>query len=141
MATDFCKILKNPAHGGIFCLRTLLPLVALLLTLNGVAQPKLEVADAKQNFGFVKKGDIVKVIYDITNKGNQPLIINDAEVSCSCTSVDFPTQPIPPGQSARITVSFDTKTVYNRQDRVVYVNSNDPRGPAKLRYKGVVLNK
>ncbi|MES2680789.1 MAG: DUF1573 domain-containing protein [Bacteroidota bacterium] len=117
----------------------MLSLFIVLLTVNAVSQPKLEVLDAKQNFGFVKKGEVVKVVYDITNKGNQPLIISDTEVSCSCTTVEFPGQPVLPGQHAKIIVSFDTKTVYNRQDRVVYVNSNDPKGPAKLRYKGVVL--
>jgi len=95
--------------------------------------------DAKKNFGIVKKGEIVKIVYDIVNKGNQPLIINDAEVSCSCTTVEFPKQPILPAGTAKVTVSFDTKTVYYRQDRDVYLNSNDPKGPAKLRYKGVVL--
>jgi len=87
----------------------------------------------------VKKGELVKIVYDISNDGNQPLLISDVEISCSCTTVDFPKQPILPNKKEKITVSFDTKTVYNRQDRVVYINSNDPNGPAKIRYKGVVL--
>ena len=61
--------------------------------------------------------------------------------ACSCTTVDFPKQPLLPGQNARVIVSFNTQTVYGRQDRVVYLNSNDPKGPHKLRYKGTVSNK
>ncbi len=101
----------------------------------------MEIKDAKKSFGMVKKGEVVKLDYDFTNTGTEPLLITDVEVSCSCTTVDFPKQPIAPGQSAKVIVSFDTKTVYDRQDRVVLVKSNDPKSPAKIRYKGIVLRK
>jgi hypothetical protein len=116
----------------------------LLLILSSAlvfSQAKMEIKDSKKNFGFVKKGELVKVEYDITNKGNQPLLITDVEISCSCTTVDYPKQPVAPGQSVKVIVNFDTKTVYDRQDRTVNLVSNDPKGPHKLRYKGVVLTK
>jgi len=137
--TNKAHILKNPAYGGIFCLRLFLFSAMVLTNCLCFAQPKLNVSNSKKNFGFVKKGELVKIVYDISNDGNQPLLISDVEISCSCTTVDFPKQPILPNKKEKITVSFDTKTVYNRQDRVVYINSNDPNGPAKIRYKGVVL--
>lgn len=131
--------LKNPAHGGIFCLLTAFFLYLLLICpVRGTAQAKIEITDAKKNFGFIKRGSLVKIVYEIANIGNQPALITDAEVSCSCTSVDFFKQPLLPGQKQNITVNFDTKTVYGRQDRVVLLHSNDPKSPAKLRYKGVV---
>lgn len=83
----------------------------------------------------------MKVEYDISNNGDQPLLISDAEISCSCTTVDYPKQPIMPGQSVKVIINFDTKTVYDRQDRTIELISNDPKGPHKLRYKGVVLTK
>ncbi|MDO9000812.1 MAG: DUF1573 domain-containing protein [Bacteroidota bacterium] len=101
----------------------------------------MEIKDAKKNFGIVKKGEIIKLEYSFTNIGNQPLLISEAEVSCSCTTVDFPKQPVAPNQSGVIVVNFDTKTVYDRQDRVVLLKTNDPKSPAKIRYKGIVLRK
>lgn len=101
----------------------------------------MQIKDAKKNFGLVKKGDVVKVEYEITNAGKSPLIITDCEISCSCTTVDFPKQPIAPGQKATVLIIFDTKTVYDRQDRTVNLISNDPSSPQKLRYKGIVLTK
>lgn len=89
----------------------------------------------------MKKGDVVKVEYEITNAGKSPLIITDCEISCSCTTVDFPKQPIAHGQKATVLIIFDTKTVYDRQDRTVNLISNDPSSPQKLRYKGIVLTK
>jgi hypothetical protein len=101
----------------------------------------MEIKDHKKSFGFVKKGEVVKIEYDFTNTGNQPLIITDTEVSCSCTTVEYPKQPIAPKQSEKIIVIFDTKSTYDRQDRDVLIKSNDPKSPSKIRYKGFVLRK
>jgi len=105
------------------------------------SQPKLEIKDAKKSFGFVKKGEVVKLNYDIFNKGNEPLLINNIEIGCSCTTVEYDKKPVPPGQNTTVTIIFDTKTVYDRQDRTVLIQSNDKNSPHKLRYKGVVLTK
>jgi hypothetical protein len=102
------------------------------------AQPKLEVMENKKNFGSVKRGEIIKNVYEISNTGDQPLLITAADVACSCTSVDFPKDPLLPGKKTIITVSFNTTTVYGRQDRIVMLKSNDPRGDVKLRFKGSV---
>ena len=118
-----------------------LSLLFLLISLASIAQPKLEISDSKKNFGFVKKGEIVRISYDIKNIGNQPLLITSVDISCSCTKAEFSSQPILPGKNSTVDLLFDTHTVYDRQDRTVLVHSNDPKSPHKLRYKGVVLNK
>ena len=96
---------------------------------------------AKKNFGFVKKGEVVKLEYSIKNVGNEPLIISSVEIGCSCTTAEYPKQPIPPNKSEKVVIIFDTKTVYDRQDRVVFLKTNDTKANGKLRYKGVVLVK
>ena len=103
------------------------------------AQPQLKFNDTKKNFGFVKKGEQVKLIYEFTNAGNQPLFITDAKAECSCTKVTWPKEPILPSKSNNIEVLFDTSPTYDRQDRVVEVYSNDSKSPQKIRFKGVVL--
>lgn len=113
----------------------------LLSALNFFSQAKIEIKESKQNFGFVKKGEVVKLKYEISNVGNEPLMINNIDISCSCTTAEFDKKPIPPQQKTVVTIIFDTKTVYDRQDRVVLLHSNDQKSPHKLRYKGVVLNK
>lgn len=118
---------------GVFCL------CLLAIHFVSYAQANLKITDAKKNFGFVKKGEVVKITYIFTNTGNQPLLITDAKVECSCTSVDFPKQPITPNQTNTITVSFDTKSVYDRQDRTVEIISNAKNSIQKIRFKGVVL--
>lgn len=143
MKTKSNLISKNPLgkNEGIFCLRKLLFSALIGLTSIAFSQAKIELKEPKKSFGIVKKGEIIKLEYDFTNIGNEPLIITDAEVSCSCTSVEFPKQPIGPNQKGKVIISFDTKTVYDRQDRAVLLMSNDPKSPTKIRYKGIVLRK
>lgn len=143
MQNNIHNNLKNPpAFRGIFCLKTFL--LTLLIILGGKdlqAQAKIKFEDAKKNFGFVTKGEIVSIEYNFTNEGTAPLIITESKVECSCTSVEFPKQPIAPKQIGKIIVKFDTKTVYDRQDRIVEIISNASNSPAKIRFKGVVLKK
>lgn len=139
--TNNTLILKDPPHknGRIFCLNKLIYL--FLFMIMGVianAQAIIKIDDAKQSFGTVKKGEVVELNYTLTNIGNEPLLIQKYEVQCSCTSVVFDDKPIPPGKSTIVKVKFDTKTVYERQDRIVYLSSNNKNGDVKLRFKGFV---
>ena len=113
----------------------------MFLQASVYAQPKLKVLDPKKNFGFVKKGEVVRVNYEVSNVGTTPLLITAIDIECSCTTAEFDKQPVLPGKTTTVTVIFNTQTVYDRQDRTVLIQSNDKDGPHKLRYKGVVLNK
>jgi hypothetical protein len=126
--------IKNPFRNGrvfFFCL--------FLISTMAYAQPLLKFKDTKKSFGFVKKGEVVTLEFDFVNTGNEPIIITEAKVECSCTTVEFPKQPIAPNQSAKIIVKFDTKSVYDRQDRIVEIISNAKNSKQKIRFKGVVL--
>ena len=81
---------------------------------------------------------VVVLDYEFTNAGNEPLVITDYKVECSCTSAEYLKQPIAPGQSGKVTVKFDTKTVYEWQDRIVEIISNAKNSPTKIRFKGNV---
>ena len=141
--TNLITCYENPLANTkrIFCFRWVLLIYSLFVVFGSYAQPKMDIKDAKKNFGLVKTGELIKLVYDINNNGNEALIITSTEVSCSCTVVDYPKHPLLPNQAGQITVIFDTKSAYGRQDRVVFVKSNDPKSPAKLRYKGIVLQK
>lgn len=113
-----------------------------LLVFSGLclsAQAKIRFKDTKQSFGFVKKGEVVKVTFVFSNTGTEDLEILDAKAECSCTTVDFPKYMIRPGQTDTIHVYFDTKSVYDRQDRIVEVVSNATKAKQNIRFKGVVL--
>ncbi|CAN5855852.1 hypothetical protein BH11BAC7_BH11BAC7_13910 [soil metagenome] len=93
----------------------------------------------KHNFGMIHQGDIVVHEFTFTNTGDEPLIITDAEVTCHCTTVDFPKQPLAKGQKGIIKVTYDSKSAMDRQERTVIVKSNASNAPVTLTFKAVVL--
>jgi hypothetical protein len=126
--------LKNPSiFRGVFCF------ILIFLSMNGFAQSIIQFKDLKKNFGMVKKGEVVNMVYSYKNVGNTPLIIYDYKVGCSCTEVEFSRDPLLPGESAEINVKFDTKSTYDRQDRIIEIISNAKNSNQKIRLKGVVL--
>ena len=132
---DNIRIVKDPSQKrGIFYLRTILILIFSILSFSISAQAKIKFKETKKDLGTVNKGDIVTADYEFTNEGDQPLVITSYEVECSCTTADFPKQPIHPGQTGKITVKFDTKSAYDRQDRKVVIVSN-AKNSASVRIK------
>jgi len=95
--------------------------------------------ELKFNFGFIHQGDVVTHEFTFTNTGDEPIIIQDAEVQCHCTTVDFPRTPIAKGQKGTIKVTFDSKSAIDRQERTVIVKSNASNSPVTLTFKCVVL--
>ena len=140
MQTDRSDTNFNPpsCRRGIFYFASLL---CLLLCGQLGGQPKAEIAEPKHNFGKARKGAVVMMHYELVNKGNQPLLLADAEVECECTKVNWTREPVLPGARTTVTVSFDTRNALGRQDRTVILRSNDPAGPTSLRFKGTVAKK
>jgi len=60
------------------------------------------------DFGNIPSGPDVYHNFTFTNTGDEPLIIQDCNPSCSCTTPEWPHQPILPGKTAAIKVGFHT---------------------------------
>jgi len=91
-------------------------------------------------FADAKEGEQLFHVFKFTNTGNEPLVISDYQVACSCTKAIYSKAPILPGQVSEITITFDTKGKYGYQDRVVKVYSNARKNPVKLRIKVFVYS-
>jgi hypothetical protein len=102
-------------------------------------QPVITFEKSTQHLGFVHQGDTLHFSYTFTNTGNQPLVINDTKVECSCTSAEKPTQAIDPGKKGTINATFNTTPTIDRQDRTITILSNASNSPSVLRFKCVVL--
>ncbi|TSJ41600.1 DUF1573 domain-containing protein [Fluviicola chungangensis] len=101
---------------------------------------KAEFSVDKSVFTFpkTKEGPVISHDYVITNTGDVPLIISDYKVSCPCTKVTLP-EPIPPGKSAVMHVTFETKGKYYEQDRSIILSTNTKKGTEKVRFKVFVI--
>jgi hypothetical protein len=104
-----------------------------------VSPPVLTFDELRHNFGFIRQGEIVSHDFTFTNTGDAPLIISETEVTCECTKVEFPKEPIAPKATGKIKVTFDSKSAIDRQERTVVVKSNASNAPVTLTFKCVVL--
>jgi hypothetical protein len=91
-------------------------------------------------FPDTKEGELLVHEYKFVNKGSVPLIITHYNVSCSCTKAEFPKEPVLPGASGVVKVTFDTKGKVAYQDRTVELFSNSKKSPTNLRFKVKVIN-
>ena len=71
-----------------------------------------------------KEGETLRHSFVFKNDSDIPLLINDALVECSCTQVEFPEDPIPPGTKDSIVVAFDTNQKYYKQNRTITLVAN-----------------
>ena len=81
------------------------------------------------DFGTINEGEIVETVFTITNTGSSDLVILNARGSCGCTVPAYPKdQPIAPGDSAEVTVKFDSNNKPNANNRSVTFTTNTAKG-------------
>ena len=91
------------------------------------------------DFGTIQEGETVETIFTFTNSGKSDLIIVDARGSCGCTVPEYPKNtPIPPGESGKIRVSFDSNNKPNMQQKTVTISANTDSGRETIRIKALV---
>ncbi len=76
------------------------------------------------DFGTVPEGEVVTHVFTFTNTGSEPLIISDAKGSCGCTVPAKPSGPIAPGETASVTVQFNTKNKKGKRNQKVTLTAN-----------------
>ena len=91
------------------------------------------------DFGTIQEGETVETIFTFTNSGKSDLIIVDARGSCGCTVPEYPKNtPIPPGETGKIRVSFDSSNKPNMQQKTVTISANTDSGRETIRIKALV---
>lgn len=95
--------------------------------------------DRNHDFEDVQAGVVLTHDYTFTNTGDEPLLISDYKVACSCTKITFPEKPVLPNQKGVIHMSFDTKGKYGFQSRKIELISNS-RKKVKLTFRVYVTD-
>jgi hypothetical protein len=80
------------------------------------------------HLGKVKRGEVKKFDYVFTNTGTETIEI-DIVSGCDCTTLDYPTNKILPGQKAVIHVKFDSakKEESETVDVDIYLKNKNPK--------------
>ena len=71
-------------------------------------QAEIKFEKTVHNFGsFSESSPKVSCIFEFTNIGTLPLVINQAIASCGSTVPEYPKAPITPGQKGHIKVTYN----------------------------------
>ncbi len=80
--------------------------VAILAMASGTAEIKFD--ETTHSFGsFPESSPKVSCTFKFTNTGDGPLVIHQAIASCGCTVPQYPKEPIKPGESGVVTVTYN----------------------------------
>ncbi len=93
------------------------------------------------DFGDITQGDKVSHTFELTNTGDTPLIISNVAATCGCTVPSWPKEPIAPGASAKIQVSFNSLGKIGKQNSIVRIYSNGSEPIEKVSLISNVLPK
>ena len=124
-------------------------LLGIMLLMAGAAKaqdaktqngPEIEFEKVVHDYGDVPYNGDGKCEFRFTNTGNEPLLVLKPKSSCGCTVSTWPQDPILPGKSEVIKVTYRTNRGGNF-DKKVTVTSNAVQNPTVvLRIKGRVLD-
>lgn len=123
------KYLKFNSDKTMKKLGILLTLFAFVLVFQANAQDQASGAvitfkEKSVDFGDIVQGAKVEHVFTLTNTGTVPLVISNVAATCGCTVPSWPKEPVAPGKSAEIKVSFNSSGKMGKQNSVVRIYSN-----------------
>jgi len=123
-------------HFIIICLTAFLSLPILAET-----SASIQFETKLHDFGEINEDDkTATCVFTFRNTGDAPLIIHKAVASCGCTTPEFTKEPVAPGASGTVKVTYNTVGRPNAFHKTITIYSNDPKTPTTiLSIKGNVI--
>ena len=123
----------------IFCLLVFAGLGSLKAQQNG---PAIVFQNTTYDFGqIMESGGPVTCIFELTNTGNQPLVIQSVNASCGCTTPGYTREPIAPGAKGEVKATYNPLRRPGKFDKNLTVVTNGSPSRIILHIKGDVLTK
>ena len=89
-------------------------------------------------FDTIMQNDKVQHTFRLVNTGQKNLLIARAFGSCGCTVPEYPKEPVKPGDTASIHVTFNSAGKQGEQHKTVTVVCNTPQRNEMLYLNGFV---
>jgi hypothetical protein len=100
---------------------------------------KIVFDELEHNFGtFKESAGVQTTTFTFTNKGTAPLILNNVRASCGCTTPQWTREPVAPGATGEIKVSYNPQNRPGAFNKSVSVSSNAENAMVGLRITGSV---
>ena len=122
-------------------MKFIISILSFFIAFHLSAQPKISFDKTQHDFGKVKEADgTVSYNFTFKNTGTSPLIIQDVKTTCGCTTPEWTRQPISPGNTGSIKVTYDVKGRPGVIDRSITVHNNSVSSPVTLNIVGEVIS-
>ncbi|MDD4644607.1 MAG: DUF1573 domain-containing protein [Bacteroidales bacterium] len=106
------------------------------------SEPSITFDKTSFNFGNISEiGGTKTHIFTFMNNGSQPLIVHDASSTCGCTIPEWSKEPIPPGGTGNIKVTFDPMGRPGAFRKNINVKTNARESTVSLYIVGLVTPK
>ncbi|MBR4264398.1 MAG: DUF1573 domain-containing protein [Paludibacteraceae bacterium] len=121
-------------------------LMTLCMALTAVAmmaqQPVITFEKTEHDFGKINEADgRVSTVFTFKNEGMSPLVLSNVRASCGCTTPTWTKEPVEPGQTGTITVTYNPNGRPGRFQKTVTITSNATDATKKVYIKGEVIPK
>lgn len=103
--------------------------------------PEITFENTTYDYGEIYKGSDGSYNFEFTNTGNEPLILSKPRSSCGCTVPAWPKEPILPGETNEIKVTYNTSKVGSFNKTVTVYSNAKNKSATILRIKGKVVEK
>ena len=122
----------------------LISAASLLFPKTGAAQekisPSIEIDRTVHNFGdIIHKSGPVSCTFHLKNVGEKPVVIYNVVSTCGCTDVEWTREPLRPGQSGNISVTYSNDEGAYPFDKTLTTYTSDSKKPILLKVRGVSL--
>lgn len=118
-------------------------ILGLLIAVTAFSQkPVIAFETTSYDFGKINEEDgKATFVFDFTNKGNVPLVVNRVQASCGCTTPTWTKEPIEPGKKGSITVTYNPAGRPGVFTKSITVYSNATEEQSNLMIKGEVISR
>jgi uncharacterized protein (DUF58 family) len=120
----------------LFCI-----LVLGTTMLYGQTGPKLSFSKEVIEVGthYLDELEVIEAEVEFTNTGDQPLVLTAARGCCGTRVMDWPREPINPGESGLVSLQFKPRSNTHKIRRTLTLTSNDPDTTSIIRITGEVV--
>lgn len=95
---------------SLFCLVTSFMVFAQSQPAETPKTDPLQVREMSYDFGKIPQGKPVTHVFVVSNSGTEPLILENVQASCGCTTPEWSKDPIPAGGTKEIKVGYNAAT-------------------------------
>ncbi|SDJ67591.1 DUF1573 domain-containing protein [Flavobacterium noncentrifugens] len=90
------------------------------------------------DLGEIPQNKPKAIEFEFKNTGKTAVVISEVKASCGCTATDYTKTPVKPGETAKVTATYNAANK-GAFTKTVTVTTNAETAPKVLSFKGTVI--